>query len=307
LLNASPQKLTAALSSLCTSRDFRIVNLKVILASGVVVAAGSALSFLPTTQPPDRVRLAAPQSPAALRDTSDPGLEPHRIKAAGNGPPVPERNAGALANRFAPSKEDPAARQLMVQAALASDQPGFATNAALAIGHCMALEAAGDGLRTALSAPVPGLTAGDIMSALAWQEDELRKCQALDALSRSQWIPLIRRSLREGGTGAAAALLGPVMGSPYEKTVATEVADHLRRDARQCHELSLLSLVGRSDWKRALVSVEEQAAYLQTLKRMYDARHDPMAELWTLPGLLPETPVDSAQVLRIASEIEAKC
>ncbi len=173
----------------------------------------------------------------------------------------------------------------------------------------MAMEAAGDHLRTALVAPGPFLTAADILQTLAWQEGELRKCQAVDAFSRSQWLALIRRSLVEGEaeTGVAAELLSPVVGSPCEKTVASEVSDRLRRDARQRHEMSMLLLLGPSDWRLALIPVEERAAYLQTLQRLHAARQDASAEMFTLPGWLPEGRADPAEVGRIASEIAASC
>jgi hypothetical protein len=203
--------------------------------------------------------------------------------------------------------QDPAARQLLVQAALSNGQPGLAAPAALAIASCTANEQRADRMRAALTRMHPAM--GDARFRMMWDhiESELRLCQALDASSRAQWLPLMRRGMKEGKLGTAAELVMAFEGTPYEEAAATEALAYLRRDARQCDRLSMWLAHGMSRKQEGRLTVEEAEAFRQLLKKQRDADPDPV--LRVLRNYLDESgnPGNPVEVERIVAEISAHC
>lgn len=88
----------------------------------------------------------------------------------------------------------------------------------------------------------------------------LRQCQALDAHSRAQLIPLLRQSVAEGDQGAAIRLV-TALGKGFDAAAEAVAVDGVRRDAQACHRHTLEILHMLAMVMPGLVTASEAAAY----------------------------------------------
>ncbi|RVU43791.1 hypothetical protein [Rubrivivax rivuli] len=209
---------------------------------------------------------------------------------------------------FLASLESPAALAQLVQAALSGNETGLATRAAVAIGGCFAMDAL-DGLPERIhSAEVQALMSRELELAMqAWRDNERRRCQALDAFSRTQWLPLLRRGLAEGRMGDANDLLLAFMVGPHSEQVMSEVFPYLRRDAFRCDESALASLHGWEWPSDNSLTRNEAVAVWQVLKSLYEAKSD---DWWHKRASELTPPIqagDPAEVQRIGKAIRSNC
>jgi hypothetical protein len=280
-----------------------------LLASGAaVVCALFAWCSRPLGAPGPSQGLALdPQARSASAETGQSierrDVEPIAASAAASSLQTGIGRPGVMIQR---RPEDPAVRQLLVQAALAEHQRGLAVRAAIAIGRCISLEGRAERVR-AYYAEEQGLKREVVLMILAWQEEQLRLCQALDASSRAHWPALLRRGLEERVIGDAEQLLSAFQGSPFERQVAAEVMDAMRDDALACHEPSLFALYSWPGDKGRSPSSSETTAYWRALKDLFGAKD---GESWQLlaRGLhKPEQEGDPAEVQRLVDIIKSHC
>ena len=141
----------------------------------------------------------------------------------------------------------------------------------------------------------------------AWRDGERRRCQALDAFSRAQWLQLLRRGLAEGRKGDANDLLYAFMSSPHSEQVKSEVFPYLRRDAFRCDESALASLHFAGWESDNSLTRNEAVAVWQVLKSLYEAKPD---EWWHKRASELTPPLqagDPEEVQRIGKTIRSNC
>lgn len=142
-------------------------------------------------------------------------------------------------------------------------------------------------------------------------------CQAVDAASRAQLVPLLRRSLAEGDKGAAAGLV-QALGKDFKLADEPAVVPALRRDAWDCDRSSqrVLDILARRDPQlltpNEIGALREQM-YLSdgsSLERVIRAEGDPKrkAILEQLKASYQPPPgADPAEVARISADIQSRC
>jgi hypothetical protein len=146
---------------------------------------------------------------------------------------------------------------------------------------------------------------------------EAPACQAVDATSRAQLLPLLRRSLAEGDKGAAAALMS-ALGSNLDLAAEPNLVPALRRDAWACDRLSQsqLALLARR-YPQLLTPNEvgvlrewERASGVRLVASMQKAASGPLPEA-VLSSLMerfkPPPEADPAEVARLSAEIQSRC
>lgn len=190
--------------------------------------------------------------------------------------------------------------QREIQFALSSDARGRAGVAARHILRCQALERL-----LASNEPGSGVT-------LDHSVDDLSACQAVDAASRAQLVPLLRRSLSDGDKGAAESLV-KALKPDFSPAAEPEIMAGLRRDALDCHRPSLLELhYLRADEADVSQEMERLAALaaLNDLKRRADGEIDPGRKAFLQQSIasikLPTTPV-TPEAGRIGADIQRRC
>ncbi|RZJ04412.1 MAG: hypothetical protein EOP39_20810 [Rubrivivax sp.] len=205
-----------------------------------------------------------------------------------------------------------------IQLAISSDQRGKAGDAARHIQRCLALERDPERARQRMEDMLRRLpeTAHSVMRAA--HQELVASCQAVDAASREQLVPLLRRSLDEGDKGAAAGL---VQALEKNLNLADDpgVIPALRRDAWDCDGSSqrALSSLARRD-PRLLTPNEigvlrdlERIQFSKSLEALLrKAEGDPKRQA-VLEGMLatykPPPEADAAEVARISAEIQTRC
>lgn len=204
--------------------------------------------------------------------------------------------------------------QREIQIAVSSDQRGKAGEAAWHIRACENVER----LRAEVDAGWHRKCEADGCALLAGMQQDLASCQAVDAASRAQLVPLLRRSLAEGDQGAAAALVS-ALGKGFDVASEPTVVAALRRDAWACdrvsqHWLSMLAAqhprlltpneIGalREEQRAAISKATEQA------RRRPDSHsaHIAALESW-LASFKPPPGADPAEVARMSAEIQGRC
>lgn len=190
---------------------------------------------------------------------------------------------------------------------MAGTEASLDMRAGEAIGRCLALEASEERGRIALGEDRLDLSREVLLDLQAGVEGVLRMCQALDAFSRAQWLPLLRRGLAGGRIGDAHGLLTDVLGSPYQQVVELEIYPSLRKDAFRCHEPSL-SMLYYGQWppEKAL-TVDERLAVWQVLKQLYEAKPDETSRELAHSLSAPDQANDPAEVQRIEAAIRPHC
>jgi len=261
---------------------------------------------------------AAPQqAPASSVSVAAAEPAPSVAMAAASTPAMAAAATPASAVLRLPSL-DVSRLQRDIQLAISSDQRGKAGEAARHIQRCLASERDPERQRKSreefaqkFSEPVAGA-----MRTIQHQLDA--SCQAVDAASRAQLVPLLRRSLAEGDKGAAAGLV-QALEKDFDQAKELGVVLALRRDAWDCDRNSqrVLSSLVRRDPR--LLTPNEMGA-LRDQERIQFSRHmdallskaagDPKRRA-AIEGMLatfkPPPEADPAEVARISADIQRRC
>lgn len=205
-----------------------------------------------------------------------------------------------------------------IQLAISSDQRGKAGEAARHIQRCLALERDPERARQSMENLLRRLpeTAHSVMRAS--HQELVASCQAVDAASRAQLVPLLRRSLDEGDKGAAAGLV-QALGKNFNLADEPAVIPALRRDAWDCDSSSqrvLSSLVRRDPQlltpnEIGALRDQERIQLSKGLEAMLSkADGDPKRQA-AIEGMLatfkPPPEANAAEVARISAEIQSRC
>lgn len=232
--------------------------------------------------------------------------------AASSQPPSASTPA-ALSGRALP---DVSRMQREIQMALSSDERGKAGKAAQHIRLCQSAERTAQWLRDGSAAQRLGADERRLREIAASNEQLLPGCQAVDAASRAQLVPLLRRSLAEGDKGAAALLviaLEPGFRAADEPTVVAA----LRRDAWSCDRSSLGQLGMLAERQPQLVTPND-VGVLRELRRGFagvepvsrqtggDARRKEAMDR-RMAAFAPPPGADPAEVARQAAEVRSRC
>jgi len=205
-----------------------------------------------------------------------------------------------------------------IQLAISSDQRGKAGEAARHIQRCLALERDPERSRQSTEALLRRLPESVHSVMRASHQELVASCQAVDAASREQLVPLLRRSLDEGDKGAAEGLV-QALGKNFNLADEPGVLPALRRDAWDCDRSSqrvLSSLVRRDP---QLLTPSEIGAlrdqgriqFSESLEALLrKAEGDPKRQA-AIAGILatykPPPEADPAEVARFSAEIQSRC
>ncbi|MFG6432259.1 hypothetical protein [Roseateles sp. LYH14W] len=230
-------------------------------------------------------------------------------------PPVEAARPNAAASAVAESRPpmDASRLQREIQMAVSSQERGKAGEAARHILRCLDAEG--------WAAAFPHGSVDRSKFERDWvaaKERMLPACQAVDAASRAQLVPLLRRSVSEGDKGAAAKL-ALAMVREFKPAAEPAVMAALRRDAWDCDQQSVSRLfflahqhaqiltpneLGalRAQWFEQ-VRVEHEAA----LRKSLDGAQLKAAMAGMQAGLEPPPGADTTEVARMAADIQSRC
>ncbi|RZJ09508.1 MAG: hypothetical protein EOP39_11220 [Rubrivivax sp.] len=214
---------------------------------------------------------------------------------------------------------DASRMQREIQMAVSSQERGKAGRAAQHILDCASAEATAEANRQRAAEQTPLVADPRWRDMVAANDRLLPSCQAVDAASRAQLVPLLRRSLTEGDKGAAAHLAAALLEAGFKVVDEPAVVAALRRDAWDCDRMSL----GMLNWlasrhpqlltpnelgalreqQRAYVSVEVEAA----LRTSPDNLELKAAMDHTRALFKPPPGADPAKVARMAVDIQSRC
>lgn len=279
------------------------------------IAGACALAWVATVW---RVDAAMPPTPTRLQP-SPPVPSAARVQPVAAVVAMP---ADVASSPAVPASEplrrlppDASRMQREIQFAAVSDQRGKAGAAARLIEQCMAVEQ----LRAQLDAGQVHPALVDRRRALAREED-LVACQAVDAMSRAQWVPLLRRSLAEGDKRAAYKLI-TALGRDFNPANESAAMASLRRDASDCDWPSLRQLyfLGKrhpgsvtSDEVGAVEQMERLTAVAlgDKLKQLADAEADPGRKAAIdrdIAAIKLPPVVASPEAVRLAADVRTRC
>ena len=205
-----------------------------------------------------------------------------------------------------------------IQLAISSDQRGKAGEAARHIQMCLTLERDPERARQRMEDLLRRLPEAAASAVRASHQELVASCQAVDAASREQLVPLLRRSLDEGDKGAAAGLV-QALGKDFNLADEPGVIPALRRDAWDCDLSSQNELSRLVRGNPQLLTPNEIGALrdqgriqfsksLEALLRK--AEGDPKRQS-AIEGMLatykPPPEADPAEVARISAEIQSRC
>ncbi|MFG6415530.1 hypothetical protein ACG02S_16670 [Roseateles sp. DC23W] len=205
-----------------------------------------------------------------------------------------------------------------IQLAISSDQPGKAGEAARHIQRCLALERDPERQRKSREEFIRRLPEAMASTMRNVQHQLDASCQAVDAASRAQLVPLLRRSLAEGDKGAAAGLVR-ALGKNFTLADEPGVVPALRRDAWDCDRTSqsVLSSLARRDPQlltpNDIGALRDQQRLLlgqglEAVRRQSEG--DPKRQA-AIEGMLatfnPPPEADPVEVARISAEIQSRC
>jgi hypothetical protein len=287
----------------------------ILMATGAAAIA-SAIGWLKQdAAPPDLVAAAVPETAAqttgfrAAPFGSDIGLL-GPVKGA----------SGAATLRHVPPiqsevshlrwglPEDPAEIHRLVQMAFINQQPDTSAKAALIILNCIRseamLEAQPDSFGLTM---LPWLSNETMLQVRAYVARQVRACQALDSYDRAQLVPFAAIGLQREVVGNAAEIVSAAVSTPSGAAIAAQAIEPLRRDARQCHEGSMIMLYGKADTQQGWLTVDERVAYWQVLKARFEAKADQISQLMLKILAQPPAADQPAEVQRIVAEISDHC
>ncbi len=265
---------------------------------------------------PQQASVPAPSPPVAPAPAVpvDEGRSAAATAAAASVPTMAMPASAVL--RLPPA--DVSRMQRDIQLAISSDQRGKAGEAARHIQSCLAMERDPERQRQSMEGLLRRLpeTVHSVMRAS--QHELVASCQAVDAASREQLVPLLRRSLDEGDKGAAAGLV-QALGKNFNLADEPAVVPALRRDAWDCDRSSQSVLTSLARRDPQLLTPNEIGA-LRDRQRIQvgqgleaalrKAEGDPkrkaileqlMASFQPPPGANP------AEVERISADIQSRC
>jgi hypothetical protein len=203
---------------------------------------------------------------------------------------------------------DAAALLFLVQSAISGQQASLAADAAMALGRCASAEAEED-LRRARQRTGAQSRAFEISPhAQAWDDENLRMCQALDMYTRAQWLTLIRRGLQQEQTGIAGSILAEFRRAPNAEAVTAEVLPYLRRDALRCDKAALQDLYFIVTYSQKYeITVNERAAYWRVWSNLLDTSSEVEDKSFRLIVRPPKDMGSPSEVQQIVDEISANC
>jgi len=263
---------------------------------------------------PQQASVPAPSPPVAPAPAV-PLDEGRSVAAAAASVPTMAMPASAVLRR---PPVDVSRMQPDIQLAISSDQPGKAGEAARHIRRCLALERDPERARQSMEDLLRRLPETVHSFMRASHHQLVASCQAVDAASRAELVPLLRRSLAEGDKGAAAGLV-QALGAHFNLADQPGALPALRRDALDCDSSSqrvLSSLVRRDP---QLLTPNEIGALrdqeliqfskgLEALLRK--AEGDPKRQA-VIEGMLatfkPPPEANPAEVARMSAEIQSRC
>lgn len=206
-----------------------------------------------------------------------------------------------------------------IQLAISSDQRGKAGEAAKHIQTCLMAERSAEQQRqrSAKTADEHRIPEPFARFFRAHQDQLLASCQAVDAASRAQLVPLLRRSLAEGDKGAAAGLV-QALGKNFNLADEPGVVPALRRDAWDCDRSSqgVLSSLARRDphllTPNEIGALRDQQRIQvgQSLEAALRKEGDPKRKAFLeqlMTSFQPPPGVDPAEVARISADIQSRC
>jgi hypothetical protein len=221
--------------------------------------------------------------------------------------PAPAVPAASAAPPLRDAPSDPSQFQREVQQALSSDRRGLAGPAAEHIAACLGMERMRPQLEAVMQEHQRRLLREQYAEAVADNERFFAACQSLDAASRAQLIPLLRRSLQEGGRGAAALLVSELRG--FDPGREPEAVAALKRDAWACDRLSIASLNRLERRHPQLLTPDELGAIrqLQLDSAFLKPRVDQVGMAGLPEWLKAPAEADPAEVARLAALIRSQC
>jgi hypothetical protein len=268
-------------------------------------------------------------SDAMPQQASVPATSPSPPVASAPAPPQEEASAATAATSV-PTMAVPASavlrrppadasrKQREIQLAISNDQRGKAGEAARHIQSCLALERDPERRRQSMEANLHRFPEPVASAMRASHHELVASCQAVDAASRAQLVPLLRRSLAEGDKGAAAGLVMAV-GRDFKPADEPGVVPALRRDAWDCDRVSLSVLNNLINRHPQLLPPNEVGAVREQERSMFaralestrrQAEGDPKRQA-AIEGMLamlkPPPEANPAEVARISAEIQARC
>lgn len=262
--------------------------------------------------------IAAPQAtvaPANLAEPPLPTTSPHAPQAA---PGLPAPPASAPRQALPPGWPPPpdlSRRQREIQLALSGDPRVRARAAAMHIQVCQSLEE----LKEWNEAHRQRRSEAEYRRTLANLAEDLPACQAIDAATRAQLVPLLRRSLADGDKGAAASLYQQ-LGKGFDPSAEPDIVAGLRRDALSCDEASGHALMGLHRSHPQVLTAAETGALRERARGWFAAQVESMrhaggkleprhqAELdRLLDSLKPPPDADPAEVARLVADIQRHC
>ena len=261
---------------------------------------------------PQQAALPVPSPPVAPA-SAVPLDEGHSVAAATAAASVPimAMPASAVLRR-------PPVDVSRIQLAISSDQRGKAGEAARHIQRCLALERDPERARQRMEDLLRRLPEAAASVMRASHQELAASCQAVDAASRAQLVPLLRRSLDEGDKGAAAGLV-QALGKNFNLADEPGVIPALRRDAWDCDRSSQSELSGLVRRDPQLLTPNEIGALrdqqriqfsksLEALLRK--AEGDPKRQA-AIAGILatykPPPEANPVEVARISADIQSRC
>lgn len=208
--------------------------------------------------------------------------------------------------------------QREIQMAVSGDQRGKAGEAAHHIRTCLSAELMVRSFRERSGLNTSSVTDPVFREILAANERLLPSCQAVDAASRAQLVPLLRRSLDEGDRGAAAWLV-MAMDQGFKPAAEPAVMAALRREAWDCDRLSLNALRVLDIQHPQLLTPNEvgalrerqraemAAALAEVLRRPDISPGHKEALENHLASFKPPPGADPTEIARMAADIQSRC
>ncbi len=263
---------------------------------------------------PQQAAVPAPL-PSVVPAPAVPVDEASAATAAASVPAVAMPESAVLRHPLA----DVSRMQRDIQLALSSDQRGKAGEAARHIEGCMAWERNPERTRQHIEKLVRALPESAAAAIRAGHQAMVASCQAVDAASRAQLVPLLRRSLAEGDKGAAASLV-QALGKDFKLADEPAVVAALRRDAWDCDRSSQRALGALARQNPQLLTPNEIGALREQMylsersgveRQIRRAEGDPKrkAALEQMYAVTYQPPpgADPAEVARISADIQSRC
>lgn len=276
---------------------------------GVAVAGALAWVatawFVDAATPPTVARLQ-PQPPMRQAERTPPVAAAAALPVAAA--PVPAMPASEPLRSQPP---DASRMQREIQLALHSAERGAARKALKYLHDCWAVRQVGDRQRAALDAGRHRMSEAAYSEALSQFEERQRGCQAIDANSRGQWEPLLRRSLAEGDEGVSTRLV-LALGERFDPAAEPAIVAGLLRDAWACDGLAFVMLRPLARKHSPLIGPHVAGAVnaLDRAQLTAYVKKNPAGNAEVdrqLAELVTPADADPAEVARLVSDMRTRC